>query len=82
AGFEYVNARSGYLRNSFVPVYCEYGKTEARFYLRNLARGKGNITCEIRAQLPGIYTALPATGKGEYAPLLKCNTQSLLFGIK
>ena len=82
AGFEYVNPVSGYKWNFFVPVYCEYGKTEARFYLRNLARGKGNIFYEIRAQLPGIYTALPARGKGEYAPLLKCNTESLQCIIK
>ena len=76
AGFEYVDPVSGYKWVSG-PVYHEYGKTEAKFYLRNLARGKGNISYELRALLPGIYTALPARGKGEYAPLLKCNTESL-----
>ncbi|MBO5761359.1 MAG: hypothetical protein J6S53_07445 [Lentisphaeria bacterium] len=82
AGFEYVKSVSGYKWDSFVPVYCEYGKSSADFFLRNLARGKGNISYEIRAQLPGIYTALPATGKGEYAPLLRANTESFINIIK
>ncbi len=82
AGFEYVSPVSGYRWNWRSPVYCEYREREARFFVRSLARGPGNVFYRLRAQLPGRYLALPASGKGVYAPELKCNSSQETFLVK
>ncbi len=81
AGFEYVKPVSGYVWNWAAPIYCEYRERGAKFYLRNMARGDSNVVYQIRAQLPGTFTSLPATGKGVYAPELKCNSSQMQFVI-
>ncbi len=82
AGFEYVSPVSGYRWNWRSPVYCEYREREARFFVRSLARGQGNVFYRLRAQIPGAYLALPASGKGAYAPELKCNSSQDTFLVK
>lgn len=82
AGFEYVSPVSGYRWNWRSPVYCEYREREARFFVRSLARGQGNVFYRLRAQIPGVYLALPASGKGVYAPELKCNSSQDTFLVK
>ena len=80
AGFEYVKPVSGYL--SWNPaVYAEFRETGPRFSQRELGRGKNSIRYRIRAQLDGIYQALPASGRGVYAPELKCNTGNTQWTI-
>jgi len=59
--------------NWSAPVYAEYKERGAKFYLRNMARGKCTVFYRMRAQLCGRVTALPARGYGIYAPELKCN---------
>ncbi len=80
AGFEYVKPVSGYL--SWYPaIYAEFRETGPRFSQRELGRGKNSIRYRIRAQLDGIYQALPASGRGVYAPELKCNTGNAVWKI-
>ena len=74
SGFEYVNPASGWMWQWSSPMYAEYKERGAKFYLRNMARGKSNAFYRIRAQLCGKVTALPAKGYGIYAPELKCNS--------
>ncbi len=81
AGFEYVRPVSGYVWNWHAPVYCEYRERGARFYLRHMARGESRVCYQIRAQLPGRFTGLPASGKGVYAPELKCSSGQMIFRI-
>ena len=76
AGFEYENPASGWKWEWSSPMYAEYKERGAKFYLRNMARGKSNAFYRIRAQLGGKVTALPAKGYGIYAPELKCNSAS------
>ena len=71
AGFEYVKPGSGYL-SWYLAIYAEF---------RELGRGKNSIRYRIRAQLDGIYQALPASGRGVYAPELKCNTGNAVWKI-
>lgn len=81
AGFEYVNPVSGYI--SWRPaIYAEFRETGPRFSQRELGRGKNSIRYRLRAQLDGTYQALPASGKGVYAPELKCNTGNATLKIK
>ena len=74
AGFEYENPVSGWIWQWSSPMYVEYKERGAKFYLRNMTRGKSNAFYRIRAQLSGKVTALPAKGYGIYAPILKCNS--------
>ena len=83
SGFEYVNPASGWMWQWSSPMYAEYKERGAKFYLRNMARGKSNAFYRIRAQLCGKVTALPAKGYGIYAPELKCNSsQQILQTVK
>ena len=80
AGFEYVKPVSGYL-SRYPAIYAEFRETGPRFSQRELGRGKNSIRYRIRAQLDGIYQALPASGRGVYAPELKCNTGNAVWKI-
>ena len=79
SGFEYVNPASGWMWQWSSPMYAEYKERGAKFYLRNMARGKSNAFYRIRAQLCGKVTALPAKGYGIYAPELKCNSSQQIL---
>ena len=57
------------------------GRPVPRFSQGELGRGKNSIRYRIRAQLDGIYQALPASGRGVYAPELKCNTGNTQWTI-
>ena len=81
AGFDYVKPRSG--RISWNPlIYAEFAEEGPRFHLRNLTRGDASIRYRIRARFGGIFTALPATGSGIYAPALRANSADSRFAIQ
>lgn len=81
AGFEYVNPKSGYI-SRLPSIYAEFRTAGPRFYLRNLTRGVCAIRYRIRARFDGSYTALPATGRGVYAPALRANSNDMIIKIK
>ena len=81
AGFEYVNPKSGYI-SRLPSIYAEFRTAGPRFYLRNLTRGVCAIRYRIRARFDGSYTALPATGRGVYAPALRANSNDMVIKIK
>ncbi len=82
AGFEFVEPVSGYSWQWGAPIYREYRERGAKFYLRSMARGDTNVFYQIRAQLNGRFTSLPAIGSGLYAPELKCNSTLFTFEIR
>ncbi|QSH41773.1 MG2 domain-containing protein [Lentisphaerota bacterium ZTH] len=73
AGFEPVNALSGYTGNE-LGAFVEQRDTKVNFYVRNLARGSHSVSYRMRAVTPGKFSALPAIGTGVYAPELRCNS--------
>ena len=81
AGFEYVNPKSGYI-SWFPSIYAEFRTEGPHFYLRNLTRGVSAVRYRIRARFDGSYTALPATGRGVYAPALRANSNDMIINIK
>ena len=81
AGFEYVNPKSGYI-SYFPSIYAEFRTEGPHFYLRNLTRGVSAVRYRIRARFDGSYTALPATGRGVYAPALRANSNDMIIKIK
>ena len=73
AGFEPVDLRSGYNGNS-LGAYMELRDNRATFFIRWLARGKHSVSYRLRAEIPGQFSALPATASAMYAPELKGNS--------
>ncbi|MCA9017945.1 MAG: hypothetical protein KDA77_21655, partial [Planctomycetaceae bacterium] len=49
--------------------------------LRQLPRGKHNLTYRMRAEIPGQFSGLPTKGFGMYAPELKTNSDEIKVKI-
>ncbi|MHB9138119.1 MAG: alpha-2-macroglobulin family protein [Victivallaceae bacterium] len=73
AGFEPAEYLSGYCGSS-LGAYIEYREREVAFYIRRLPRGAHSLTYRVRAEFPGVFNVLPATGTAVYAPELKVNS--------
>jgi len=73
AGFEPTEVRSGYTANG-LGAYTEYRDNRVCFFVQNLARGKHSVAYRLRAEIPGKFSALPATAAGMYAPELRGNS--------
>jgi uncharacterized protein YfaS (alpha-2-macroglobulin family) len=73
AGFEPMDVRSGYNGNE-IGAYVEFRDQKVSFFCRTLARGKCSVSYKLKAETPGVVSALPATGEAMYAPELKANS--------
>jgi uncharacterized protein YfaS (alpha-2-macroglobulin family) len=80
AGLEPVEVRSGYGGNA-LGAYMELRDERVTFFVRDLPRGKHSLTYRLRAETPGTFSALPATGSGVYATELKGNSDELKLRI-
>jgi uncharacterized protein YfaS (alpha-2-macroglobulin family) len=80
AGMEAVDLRSGYTWRG-LGAYREFRDDRAVFYLRQLPRGKHNLTYRLRAEIPGHFSGLPTKGFGMYAPELKANSDEIKVKI-
>lgn len=81
AGFEAVDVRSGYVHNG-LGAYMELRDNRVSFFVRQLARGKNSISYRMRAETPGVFSALPAKASAMYAPELKGNSDELKLKIE
>lgn len=82
AGFEAVDALSGYLRNAGLDVYMEPRDKTVDFFIRSLPRGTHSIRYLLRAETPGIFKALPAKAEAMYAPELRGNSADFSLQIR
>ncbi|HEY2827852.1 MAG TPA: MG2 domain-containing protein [Pirellulales bacterium] len=80
AGFEPVELRSGYNGNS-LGAYMELRDNRVTFFVRWLARGKHSLSYRLRAEIPGRFSALPATASAMYAPELRGNSDEIKLNI-
>ncbi|QDV18870.1 MG2 domain protein [Gimesia panareensis] len=80
AGLEAVELRSGY-SNTGLGAYQEFRDDRVVFYIRQLARGISSLRYRLRAEIPGMFSGLPATGEGMYAPELKANSDEMKLQI-
>lgn len=80
AGLEVVDTQSGYFSSGGLSAYRELRDQKTAFFLRALPRGKHSIRYQLRAEAPGVFTALPADISGMYAPELKGNSND--FDLK
>ena len=81
AGFEPVDVRSGYTGND-LGAYVEFRDNRVVFFARTLARGKHSVSYRMRAEIPGLFSALPTRAAAMYAPELKGNSDELKIGVK
>jgi hypothetical protein len=80
AGFEAIEALSGYV-NGPIGAYMEPRDRTVDFFVRSLARGKSQVSYQLRAEAPGLYHALPTTAEAMYAPELKGNSDEIRLNI-
>jgi hypothetical protein len=80
AGLEAVDTQSGYFYSGGLPVYRELRDQKTAFFIRQLPRGKHSLRYQLRAEAPGVFTALPAQISGMYAPELAGNSND--FDLK
>jgi uncharacterized protein YfaS (alpha-2-macroglobulin family) len=81
AGFEPVDVRSGYTGND-LGAYVEFRDNRVVFFTRTLARGKHSVSYQMRAEIPGKFSALPTRAAAMYAPELKGNSDELKIGVE
>ncbi len=81
AGFEALDALSGYVVGGGLSAYMEPRDQTVDFFIRALPRGTNTLRYQLRAEAPGIYKALPATVEAMYAPELRGNSEDLRLEI-
>jgi alpha-2-macroglobulin len=80
AGFEPVELRSGYHAQG-MRAYVEYRDEETCFFVRELPRGQHSVRYQLRAEVPGQFSALPTRAEAMYAPELKANSDEIKLRI-
>jgi len=80
AGFEPMEVRSGYNGND-LGAYMELRDDRVCFFARVLARGKHSVAYRMRAEIPGLFSALPTRVSAMYAPELKANSDEMKIGV-
>ena len=81
AGFEPVELRSGYGNND-MRAYMELRDERVCFFIKELARGNHSLRYRMRAEIPGLFHALPAKINGMYAPELIGNSDEIRISIE
>lgn len=77
AGFEAIDALSGYISGGSVSAYMEPRDQTVDFFIRALPRGTHTLRYQLRAEAPGSYKALPAEASAMYAPELRGNSEDI-----
>ncbi|MEZ6045675.1 MAG: hypothetical protein R3C11_08875 [Planctomycetaceae bacterium] len=80
AGLEAVDLRSGYTGNR-MGAYLEFRNEKVKFFVNRLAHGKHSITYQLRAEIPGKFSALPTQGSAVYAPELRANSDEMKLQV-
>lgn len=81
SGTEAEKVRSGYMNTGGMRAYMEVRDEKVCFFVRHLRRGKHSLTYRLRAEIPGKFSALPATADAMYAPELRANSDEMKLEI-
>jgi hypothetical protein len=73
AGFEPIAVQSGWNYES-LPSYQEYRDDKVAFFAERLPRGHHVVSYRVKAEIPGLFSALPAKAEAMYAPELRGNS--------
>ena len=81
AGCEPFNVRSGYLDQG-LRAYAEWRDDRSCLFVERLPRGRSSVAWRMRAEIPGIFHALPTRAEAMYAPELRANADELRLEIR
>ena len=82
AGLEAASLQSGHRWLGGVSAYMELRDEKVDFFVHRLRQGKHSLTYRLRAEVPGRFNALPATGVGVYAPELRANSDEFSLHVE
>jgi uncharacterized protein YfaS (alpha-2-macroglobulin family) len=82
AGFEALDALSGYISGGNLSAYMEPRDQTVDFFIRALPRGTHTLRYQLRAEAPGNYKALPAEASAMYAPELRGNSEDIRLTVE
>jgi len=82
AGCEPLRVRSGGKGQEGFYSYMELRDEKVAFFADAIGRGKHLLRYRMRAEVPGIFHALPAVVQGMYTPELRANTNEYLMPIE
>ncbi len=71
AGMEALDVRSGYFGQ--LGAYRELRDEKVAFFIRSLPEGEHTLKYQLKAEIPGKFSALPARVEAMYAPELRAN---------
>ncbi|MDP4995341.1 MAG: MG2 domain-containing protein [Akkermansiaceae bacterium] len=80
AGLEAVEVRSGY-NPAGMGAYMELRDEKVCLFVQNLPRGRHNLSYQLRAEIPGKFSALPTRAEAMYAPELKANSDEMKIRV-
>ncbi|MEL0095121.1 MAG: MG2 domain-containing protein [Planctomycetaceae bacterium] len=80
AGVEPVDLRSGWVYSG-LSAYREMRDESVNYFLHRISRGKHSFTYQVRAEIPGKFSALPTIGYAMYAPELRANSDEIKIEI-
>ena len=72
AGVEAVDLTSGWIYDG-LSAYQEFRDEKVAFFLQSLPQGRHTLRYRVRAEVPGKFSALPASAEAMYAPELRGN---------
>jgi hypothetical protein len=81
AGLEPVEVRSGY-NNNGLGAFMELRDEKVALFVRSLPRGRHNLSYQLRAEIPGTFSALPTRAEAMYAPELKANSDEMKIEVR
>lgn len=82
AGCETLQNKSGYTDCGGAYPYVEFRDKHVALFLREVGRGTVSLTYRVRAEIPGVFHALPAQAKAMYAPELRANSDEFRLGVE
>lgn len=81
AGCEPTEVRSGGQGQEGFWSYMELRDERVAFFADSIARGEHLLRYRLRAEVPGVFHALPAVVQGMYVPELRGNSSEAVLGV-
>ena len=82
AGCEPVDVRSGGKSQEGFYTFMELRDEKVVFFMNSIEQGKHLLRYRLRAEIPGVFHALPSIVYGMYVPELRANSDELVMIIE
>ncbi|MBX7113973.1 MAG: hypothetical protein K1X64_06510 [Myxococcaceae bacterium] len=82
AGLEAVQTKSGPQVCNYACAHAELRTDRVAMFLQQIPVGVTKLSYELRAEVPGTFSALPARSEAMYAPELRATSDEMRFEVK